>query len=142
MSEPGQSVTNATPPSPGPSRSPALQVVVVLGLLAALVWALKPAKFKMTPAPLVSAPSGPDCPRRLPQFTPSNYTETATPLTGLSDAQKNRARFRMNMEPCACGCNQSVVSCRASFPKCKTSERLMDKIGAEERGEADSSPKP
>jgi len=110
-------------------------VVVTLGLLAALTWALAPARVHFTPAPLDPPPV--DCPKVAREFVPSNVTEILDPpLTGLSAAQKNRALYRMNMEPCTCGCGLSVAACRVEHPACETSKNLARKIVAETQAEA------
>lgn len=118
-----------TPPA-GPSRGAVAAVVVTLGLLAALTWAIAPRRVHFTPAPLEPLPV--DCPKVAREFVPSNVTEILNPpLTGLSAAQKNRALYRVNMEPCTCGCGLSVAACRAEHPACETSKHLARKIVAE-----------
>jgi len=132
-------ISNSTDPPAGPSAgkpSPGAlaAVVVTIGLLAALTWALAPARVHFTPAPLDPLPV--DCPKVAREFVPSNVTEILEPpLTGLSAAQKNRALFRMNMEPCTCGCGLSVAACRAEHPACETSKSLAQKIIAEVQSE-------
>ncbi len=120
-----------------------IPVVVTMALLAVLVWAIKPPTRHVTPAPLHPLPAGPDCPRQLPEFTPSNVTDVPGPLLdGLSNGQKDRARFRLNMEPCSCGCNRSIIVCAVDNPRCQSSKRLSQKIAAEEKGEAGLSQSP
>jgi len=132
-------MSSSTDPPAGPpagNRSPGAvaAVVVTLGLLAALTWALAPARVHFTPAPLDPPPV--DCPKVGREFVPSNVTEILdSPLTDLSAAQKNRALFRMNMEPCTCGCGLSVAACRAEHPACETSKGLAQKIIAEVQAE-------
>lgn len=123
-----------TPPA-GPSRGAVAAVVVTLGLLAALTWALAPRRVHFTPAPLEPLPV--DCPKVAREFVPSNVTEILDPpLSGLSAAQKNRALYRVNMEPCTCGCGLSVAACRVEHPVCETSKHLARKIVAEIPAEA------
>jgi hypothetical protein len=120
--------------APGPSRSSVGLVVVTMALLAALVWALTPGRPAFEPAPLHPPPRG--CPKYISEFTPTNYTEVpGVSLDGLSKEQKNRALFRLNMEPCPCGCNLSIAACRANHPQCEACKDLAQKIVAEERGE-------
>ncbi len=109
-------------------------MVITLGLLAALTWALAPARVHFTPAPLDPPPA--DCPKVPREFVPSNVTEIPDlPLLELSTAQKNRALLRLNMEPCTCGCGLSVASCRVEHPACETSRKLALKIVAEVEAE-------
>lgn len=123
------------PPADEPSRGGVATVVVTLGLLAALTWALAPARVHFTPAPLDPPPV--DCPKVAREFVPSNVTEILDPpLTDLSAAQKNRALYRMNMELCTCGCGLSVAACRVEHPACETSKDLARKIVADIQAEA------
>jgi hypothetical protein len=105
-------------------------VVVTLGLLAALVWALAPRPVHYTPAPLVPAEA--DCPKIAREFVPTNITGLSGPLlVGLTPEQKMRALYRLNMEPCPCGCNSSVAYCLITYPHCQISRKLAEKIVAE-----------
>ncbi len=114
-----------------------------MGLLAALVWAIKPSKSGLKPAPLRAVTAGPDCAKLAREFVPSNITDLpGASLAGLTDEQKDRARFHLNMEPCSCGCNLSIIACRNDNPRCATSDRLSQKVIVEERGQAESSEKP
>jgi hypothetical protein len=118
------------PRSSGPSRGAVAMVVVALGLLAALVWALQPPRVHYTPAPLEAPPA--DCPKVAREFVPTNITALPGPLLdGLTSEQKMRALYRLNMEPCPCGCNASVAYCLITYPKCSTSRKLAEKIVAE-----------
>jgi len=100
--------------------------------LAALAWALAPDRPDFKPAPLETPPE--NCPKIQREFLPSNATEILEPsLAGLTPAQKNRVLYRLNMEPCTCGCSLSVAACRVSNPNCKISEALAEKIIAEVR---------
>jgi hypothetical protein len=56
-------------------------------------------------------------------------------LSSLSKAQRNHVLYRLNMEPCPCGCNISIAACRVRRPSCKSSKELVDKIIAEETAE-------
>ena len=109
-------------------------VVVSLGALAALAWALRPARFDLKPAPLQPASSG--CPKRAGEFLPSNYTEIpGVSLDALSARPKNRALLRLNMTPCPCGCNQSIAACCVLHPQCDSCKALAEKVLAEEQNE-------
>jgi hypothetical protein len=109
-------------------------VVVTLGLLGALVWALHPEQPRLTPAPLVPVPS--ECPKVQQEFIPSNYTDLpGVPPEGLSREQRSRALYRLNMEPCTCGCALSVAACRVLHPACAVSKKLAEKIIAEVQAE-------
>lgn len=124
----------AAPPSGRPSRGAVAAVVVTLGLLAALTWALAPARVHFTPVPLDPLPA--DCPKLAREFVPSNVTEILDPpLAVLSSALKNRALYRLNMEPCTCGCGLSVAACRVEHPACEISKNLALKIIAEVQAE-------
>ncbi len=95
-------------------------VMVTLALLAGLVWALNPSQPKLTPAPLLPQASG--CPKMRREFIPTNITGIPDPPTeALSQQVKNRVLFRLNMQPCSCGCAQSVAACRTNNPACETS---------------------
>ena len=105
-------------------------VVVTLGLLAALVWALRPPAVHFTPAPLGPPPA--DCPKIARDFVPTNITGLPGPLLdGLTPQQKMRALYRLNMEPCPCGCNSSIAYCLITYPRCEVSRKLAEKIVAE-----------
>jgi hypothetical protein len=107
-------------------------MVLTLGLLAALVWAMAPARPKFEPAPLRPVPSG--CPKGLSDFVPSDATEIpGLDLSGLAKEQRNHVLFRLNMEPCPCGCNLSIAACRITHPPCSACKELVEKILAEER---------
>jgi hypothetical protein len=69
-------------------------------------------------------------------FIPSSYTDLpGLPLDGLSREQRNRALYRLNMEPCPCGCALSVGACRVLHPACEVSKKLAEKIIAEVQAE-------
>jgi len=38
----------------------------------------------------------------------------------------------VNMEPCPCGCNDSIVACRIGHSKCPLGKDLVDKVLTEE----------
>jgi hypothetical protein len=125
--------SNEAPPS-GPTRGAVATVVVTIALLAALVWALTPPSVPFTPAPLEPVPA--DCPKIAREFVPSNLTEVPDALLArLAPEKRMRALYRLNMEPCPCGCNSSVASCRVNYPKCETSRKLAEKIIAEVQAE-------
>ncbi len=114
----------------GPTRGAVAIVVVTLGLLAALVWALRPPAARFTPAPLGPPPA--DCPKIAREFVPTNITGLPGPLlAGLTPQQKMRALYRLNMEPCPCGCNSSIAYCLITYPRCEISRKLAEKIVAE-----------
>ena len=114
----------------GPNRGAVVMVVVTLGLLAALVWALQPPRVHFTPAPL-GPPAG-DCPKIARAFVPTNITGLpGSLLDGLIPRQKMRALYRLNMEPCPCGCNSSVAYCLITYPHCEISRKLAEEIVAE-----------
>ena len=128
-SEPG-----GTGPASGPARSPAALAAVTIALLAALVWALWPERPAFKPAPLKPLPA--ECPRLQREFVPSNITGFPNALlNGLTPREKNRALYRLNMEPCPCGCASSVAACRLNNPECPTSKELAERIIAEGRAE-------
>lgn len=129
MNEPGESQGG----SGQPQGSVAL-VVVTLGLLATLVLALNPSQPKLTPAPLNPQPA--ECPRSQQEFVPSNVTDFPdAALQALSGKTRNRALFRMNMDPCACGCVQAIAACRVSRPQCEPARALVEKLAAEVQAE-------
>ena len=115
-------------------------MAVTLALLAALAWALKPDRPNLKPAPLDPPVEG--CLKVQREFLPSNVTEILDPPLGeLTPAEKNRALYRMNMEPCTCGCSLSVAACRVNNPDCGTSKALAEKIIAEVRADSGGNPK-
>ncbi len=125
----------APPPPSGPARGAAATVAVTLVLLAALVWALRPPRVEFKPAPLEPEAAG--CRKVAREFVPSNVTQIPDPsLDGLPPAQRLRALYRMNMEPCPCGCNASIADCRINHPDCEVSRRLAAQIVAEVQAEA------
>jgi hypothetical protein len=134
----------ATPPiAPAPKRTSSLGVVVVaLTLLAALVWWMSPGRQRFAPAPLRSAPLG--CPTATPNFIPSDATEIpGVDWSKFTTAQRNHLLYRLNMEPCPCGCNSSVAACRLGHPSCPVCKGLVEKMIAEEGSTqtGDNSPK-
>ncbi len=115
------------PPALGPTKGAMATVVVTIGLLAALVWVIRPPRSDFRPAPLDSMPA--ECPKVERPFVPSNLTEISDPpLSGLTPEARARAVYRMNFEPCPCGCNQSIAECRASHPRCQDCQRLAAAI--------------
>ena len=135
MSSEGSNSNSGPPPNApeGKPRSSAGLVALSLILLAGLVWAMAPARTKFEPAPLLPAPR--DCPRTVPDFVPSDATEIlGVNLSSLSNAQRNHVLYRLNMEPCPCGCNTSIATCRNNHPTCPLCKDLVEKIVAEEAG--------
>ena len=133
MSSSESNSNSASPSAPpeGKPRSPVGLVVVSLLLLAALVWAMAPSRARFKPAPLrlVSA----ECSQPVPDFVPSDATEIpGVDLSSLSQAQRNHVLYRLNMEPCPCGCNTSIAACRINHPACPVCKDLVAKIVAEE----------
>jgi len=133
-SEPKLSDSDARAPSPRPSGTSITSAVLVLALLAALVWALRPDRPGFQPAPLRSLPRG--CPKVVSEFVPTNSTDVpGLSLESLTKEQKNRVLFRLNMVPCPCGCKGSVASCLVLHPQCETAKEVADKVVDEERQE-------
>jgi hypothetical protein len=133
LSEPNSAGANS-----GPSRSSVAVVAIALALLAAMVWFLNPRQPDFKPAPL--EPSSPVCPNPGRQFVPSNLVEVHVPgLERLSPEKKHLALVRLNTTACTCGCNLSVIYCRALNPACQTSKAMMEKIVNEV---AEKSPQP
>jgi hypothetical protein len=123
---------------PGPSHTPdssrgaVIYLLVTLGALAALVWALRPDRPNVKPAPL--RPQSAACPQLDGQFTPTNLTELpGLELASLANESRNRALLRLNMEPCPCGCNSSIAYCLVSHARCGKCRELARQIIAEER---------
>jgi hypothetical protein len=131
-----ESNSNNAPPPAAPEGKPRSSVGLValsLVLLAALVWAMAPVRTKFAPAPLRPPPEG--CPQTAPAFVPSDATEIpGADLSSLSPAQRNHVLYRLNMEPCPCGCNASIAACRIGHPTCPLCKDLVEKIVAEESG--------
>jgi hypothetical protein len=131
-----ESNSNSAPPPAAPERKPrnsAGLVALSLVLLAGLVWAMAPARGRFQPAPLGPVPSG--CPQTTPDFVPSDATEVAgVDLHLLSKVQRSHVLYRLNMEPCPCGCNTSIAACRNNHPRCPLCRDLVEKIMAEESG--------
>jgi len=123
--------------SAGTKKGSGLIVVITLALLALLVWALNPRQPKFKPAPLDPPSSG--CAPSQADFVPSNLTEVpGVALAGLPDAVKNHILLRLNMEPCSCGCAQSLAACRAGNPSCPVSPQACDAVVKDEQAPAGS----
>ena len=136
-----ESNSNSAPPEPpeGPHRSSSVMLIVVLALLAILVWAMAPGRTRLAPAPLRPVPA--DCPKNLPDFVPTDATEIpGFDLHVLTTQQRNHVLFRLNMEPCPCGCNLSIAACQISHPTCPVSKGLVERILSEERQEPNVTP--
>jgi hypothetical protein len=119
-----------------------IYLLVTLAVLAAFVWALRPDRPNLKPAPL--RPQDAACPQLEGQFTPTNLTELPglEELASLSKQRRNHVLLRLNMEPCPCGCNTSLAYCLATHARCEKCKELAQKIIAEERaGEAPMSPR-
>ena len=135
---------SATDTSPGelgnprprdPPRGAAVYLIVTLVVLAALVWALKPDRPNVRPAPL--RPPETACPQRVGQFPPTNITDLhGLDLASLSKERRNHVLLRLNMEPCTCGCNQSIAFCLISHARCEACRQRGKEIIAEELGTA------
>ena len=129
-----ESNSNSSPTPAAPEAQPRNSAAIVtlsLILLGALVWAMAPSGARFQPSPLRPVPPG--CPKTLPDFVPTDATEIpGVDLSSLSKTQRNRVLFRVNMEPCPCSCNTSIVACRASHPTCPLCKDLVEKITAEE----------
>jgi len=131
-----------SPNEPGPaglpesSRGTVIYLLATLAVLAAFVWALRPDRPNVKPAPL--RPPDAACPQLGGQFTPTNLTELpGLELASLSKERRNHVLLRLNMEPCPCGCNTSLAYCLVSHARCGKCKELAQKIISEEReGEA------
>jgi len=130
-----ESNSNEPAPPGAPRSSPrgsALLVAVTLALLAWLVWASRPIRPPIAPAPLRTLPAG--CPKKAGDFIPSNFTDApGVSWQGLSDRQRNRALLRLNMEVCPCGCNVSVAECLNTHPPCDACKASARRILDEEK---------
>ncbi len=133
---PSPSETGDARASPGTPRGSLALALVMVAVLGALVWAVSPRQPRLTPAPL--RPPLPDCPKTGREFIPTNITRLPDPLTdALPQSIKHRVLFRVNVEPCSCGCGQSVAACHVSYPTCETSARLAKAIVSEENGDTE-----
>ena len=135
MSSPTSSSTESGDTAPNAERASGAQpkhgsvlgVALTLGLLALFVWGLTPRRVRFKPAPL--DPATTICTASKGEFVPSNLTEIpGVPLATLPEAVKNRILLRLNMEPCSCGCAQSLGSCRASNPQCPISPHATEAV--------------
>jgi hypothetical protein len=137
----GSNSNSALPPTApqGNPRNSAGLLALSLILLAGLVWAMAPARAKFEPAPLRPVPAG--CPQTAPDFVPSDATGIpGLDMSSLSSEQRNHILYRLNMEPCPCGCNTSIATCRISHPTCPLCKDLVEKIVAEESGAGNQRP--
>jgi len=138
-SESNSSSAPGPAPTEGKRRGSVALVALALALLAALVGAMAPRRAKFVPAPLRPVPS--DCPKDTPDFVPSDATEIpGVDLSALLKEQRNHVLFRLNMEPCPCGCNLSIAACRINHPTCPVCPGLVEKIIAEERQRSGPAP--
>lgn len=119
------------PRPPDSSRGAVIYLLLTLGVLAALVWVLRPDRPNVQPAPLRPQPAS--CPQLAGQFTPTNFTELpGLPLASLSKERRNHVLLRLNMEPCPCGCNGSIAYCLVAHTHCGKCRELAEQIIAEE----------
>ena len=130
-----ESNSNSTPPPAAPEGRPGSSVGLValsLALLAGLVWAMAPGRSKFEPAPLRPPTVG--CPKYIVDFVPSDATDIpGVDASSLSNTQRNRIIYRLNMEPCPCGCNTSIAACRINHQACPICKDLVEKVIVEER---------
>ena len=143
MSSDESNSNSASPPAApdGKPRNSAGLLVLSLVLLAGLVWAMAPGRAKFQPAPLRPVPPG--CPQTVADFVPSDATDVpGVDWRALTAAQRNRVLFRLNMEPCPCGCKTSIAVCRGAHPACPLCADLVNKIVAEERAGGSTQPAP
>jgi len=141
MSSEESNSNNPQPPAApaGKPQSSVGLVVLCLVAMAVLVWALAPGRGRFQPAPLRQVPT--DCPRTVADFVPSDVTDFPfVDLHALPPAQRNHVLFRLNMEPCPCGCNTSIAICRGAHANCPVCRGLADKIVADEQGAASRTP--
>jgi hypothetical protein len=127
-----------SPDEPEPASPPVsargwvIYLFVAMAVLGALVWALRPDRPNVKPAPL--RPEEGACPRLDAEFTPTNLTELPSlELDSLSKERRNHALLRLNLEPCPCGCNTSIAYCLLRHPRCEKCKELAKEIIAEER---------
>ena len=119
-------------PPPDSSHGAVIYLLVTLGALAALVWALRPDRPNVLPAPL--RPQDAACPQMAGQFMPTNFTELpGLELASLSKERRNHVLLRLNMEVCPCGCNSSIAYCLVSHAHCGKCRERAQEIIAEER---------
>jgi hypothetical protein len=124
-------IESEAPRPPNASRGAVIYLLVTLGALAALVWALKPDRPNVLPAPL--HPQVAPCPQTAGQFTPTNFTELpGLELASLSKERRNHVLLRLNMELCPCGCNTSIAYCLVSHARCGKCRERAQEIIAEE----------
>jgi hypothetical protein len=142
MSSTDSSSTEAGGAAPEPPKQgSALAALVTVALLALLVWGLNPRRPKLKPAPL-EPPHSP-CALTAPRFVPGNLTQIPTmALDGLPQAARNRVLLRLNMEPCSCGCKQSLAVCRAGNPSCPVSPQAAGAILNQEAEEGATAKSP
>ena len=125
-------IESGAPRPPDSSREAVIFLLVTLAALAALVWALRPDRPHVRPAPL--HPQDAACPQTASQFTPTNYTELpGLDLASLSKERRNRVLLRLNMELCPCGCNSSIADCLVGHAHCGKCRERAQEIIAEER---------
>ena len=131
---PDKTSSNEPGPASPPlsSRGAVIYLFFTMALLTAFVWALRPSRPNVKPAPLRSEDAA--CPQLEGEFTPTNLTELpGLELDSLSKVRRNHVLLRLNMEPCPCGCNTSIAYCLLSHARCEKCKELAQKIIAEER---------
>jgi len=134
-----QQPASSQPSQNGSKKPSALAAIVTLALLALLVWGLIPRRPKLKPAPL--EPPRSMCAPGTSDFVPSNLTNIADmSLDKVPQAARNRILLRLNMEPCSCGCKQSLAACRAGNPSCPVSPQGADAIVKQETAETANAP--
>jgi hypothetical protein len=117
---------------PVSSRGAVIYLLITMAVLAAFVWALRPNRPNVKPAPL--RPEDVACPQLEGEFTPTNFTELpGLGLDSLSKERRNHVLLRLNFEPCPCGCNTSIAYCLLNHARCEKCKELAQKIIAEER---------
>lgn len=126
----GSTDPGSPPPTTHPSKGPIATAFLMIALLAVFVWAIQPTRTDFRPAPLDQLPE--ECLKVQRAFVPSNVTEMVDPpMNTLAPEERLDAIYRMNFEPCPCGCNHSIAECRATNPQCKTCRSLAERVIAE-----------
>jgi len=117
---------------PDSSHRTLIFLLATLVVLAWLVWALRPDRPNVQPAPLRAQDIA--CPQGAGQFTPTNITEVpGLELASLGQERRNHVLQRLNMELCPCGCNTSIAYCLVSHVRCEKCRQRAQEIVAEER---------
>jgi len=134
MSSPESSSTDTGAPEAKPgskSHGSPLAVVVTMTLLGVFVWMIRPSRPGFRPAPFDRPATA--CPVLKADFVPTNFTDIpGLELSGRSERARNRALLRLNLEPCSCGCGESLAACRLSNPSCAVSGRGAAAVAGDE----------